>query len=106
MGVYDGRFGARRGAPWSGRIVTGLRPSFMSLLQKIIDRISVEARQKGVKCRGTGNVLITEHNEQYIDAKVECGGLFIVNLRRDPESLSYACECKTYTQEREPCEHV
>ncbi|HET6249977.1 MAG TPA: SNF2-related protein [Tepidisphaeraceae bacterium] len=78
----------------------------MSLLQKIIDRITIEARQKGVKCRGTGNVLITEHDEQYIDATIECGGRFIVNLSREPGSLKFACQCKTYTEERLPCEHV
>ena len=78
----------------------------MSLLQRIIDRISMEVRQKGVKCRGTGKIEFAEHNDHYIDAKVDCGGQFTVNLAREPGSLSFACECKTYTQNREPCEHI
>jgi superfamily II DNA or RNA helicase len=79
----------------------------MSLLQKIIDQVGIEARQKGVKCRGNNQVRITDHNDQYIDATVEIGGQqYVVNLSRDTGEVGFACQCKLYKQDLEPCEHV
>ena len=46
----------------------------MSFLQKIIDQVSMDARQKGVRCRGTGKVTIVEHSDHWIEAVVECDG--------------------------------
>src|SRR6185437_13757080 len=78
----------------------------MSLLQTIIDQVPVEARQKGVKCRGTGKVHFNEHNEEYISAIVECDGNQEVRLFRKMGVIEFGCTCRAHSDADSPCEHV
>src|ERR1700678_1678080 len=78
----------------------------MSFLQKIIDQVSMEARQKGVKCRGAGKITIAEHTDDWIEAIVECDASYPVTLERERGILFYGCGCNSYLKEGEPCEHV
>ncbi|MDB5357901.1 MAG: helicase [Phycisphaerales bacterium] len=78
----------------------------MSLLSKVIDQVDIEVRQEGVKCRGRGEVRITEHTDSWLSATVNCGHRYVVELERDERELAYSCECTDYLDTLEPCQHV
>jgi hypothetical protein len=78
----------------------------MSLLSKVIDQVDIEVRQEGVKCRGRGEVRITEHTDSWITATVNCGHRYGVELEREGRELAYSCECTDYLDTLEPCQHV
>ena len=80
----------------------------MSLLQKIIDQVSIEVRQKGVKCRGKGGVRIDEHNLTRIVSFVVCDNdpPRNVTLLREDHTLEYLCSGKSCQEAAVPCEHV
>ncbi|HWE04267.1 MAG TPA: DEAD/DEAH box helicase [Tepidisphaeraceae bacterium] len=80
----------------------------MSLLQKVIDQVSILARQNGVKCRGKGQVRLGDHTDSWIDANVQCDGAkgHRVQLKRERNLLEFACECDEYLTTGDPCDHV
>ncbi len=80
----------------------------MSFLQKIIDQVSTEVRQKGVKCRGKGEVRIGEHTGSILSAAVRCDGpeANLVALHRREGFLDFSCTCDDFLDSRTPCEHV
>ncbi|MDB5298456.1 MAG: helicase, partial [Phycisphaerales bacterium] len=78
----------------------------MSLLSKVIDQVDIEVRQEGVKCRGRGELRITEHTDSWLSATVNCGHRYGVELERDGRELAYSCECTDYLDTLEPCQHV
>ena len=80
----------------------------MSLLQKIVDQVSLEVRQRGVKCRGKGQVKILDHTDAALHALVGCGAdePCAVDIARGPATLEYGCDCDTFADSGEPCEHL
>ncbi len=57
----------------------------MLFLQKVIDQVTTEVRQEGVKRRRKGEVQIDEHTPSMVAAAVKCeaGDPHRVLLRRD-----------------------
>ncbi|HZL38565.1 MAG TPA: SNF2-related protein [Tepidisphaeraceae bacterium] len=78
----------------------------MSFLQKIIDQVSVKARQGGVRCRSKGAVDFTQHDVQFIVAAVNCDGRHHVHLGNYQDAIEYVCDCKESQEDGDVCQHV
>ena len=78
----------------------------MSLTSKFAEDFSPIARKEGARIFESGRVEIDAPEAQWIDALVQEGRSYEVQLTREKGAVRYSCHCPRYLDTGQPCKHV